>query len=585
MLLKTLVRNKSLNAKQGPEQEQILDRIAKASNGSFVWAILVSELLADTTSLENFTKTLEDFEKSKISVTDLVQRLVLRQDLPATTRTVVGWMTSAERPLTTREIHSLLHEDKTGTEADVDLSSTMQKLEELLFFSDNIIRFKHKSIHHTVSGLVETGKVATPSENKNADIIIKALSYAKSVLKDDHDPTFDEYELETVERTFREHPLLAYTVRYWAVHLRRLGSSKYPKELGNILSNKTIFPLVERAVWGHDLPLLSTLELHKIALQVRQSYLKQPSPAVLQTTIDMALLYDLIGRPADAGPLYYSATKISHNLLFEQLTIDLSERFLRTTEEFVETKRTDTMTRREEIYKVLITLFERQYGATSGQVIQTRTMLARFYEHIHEVQAAAAIYEAIEKAETQVHGRDSTQARGVSDHLNVTLGRSRSQEKIETRKESIFDEDDDDEAEEVLDVTKVTQLLQAAKTERAFVELWQRISTACQSSHSIELHEKNFDVATAYSRFLVNQKRSEEASAVLSSLAREYERSSVALSDRIVSRLSQTASFLQELKQHTAALSILRSTSQIYQSLQREETHQSREIQRQVSCT
>lgn len=561
-----------------------MDRIARASGGSFVWAILVSELLADTKSLEDFTKTLDDFEKSKVPVVDLVQRLVLRQDLSATTRTIVGWMTSAERPLTMLDIQSLLRQDKTSSEHDIDLPSTMQKLEELLFFNDSIIRFKHRSIHHTVSGLVDAGKIAIPSEAKNADIVIRALNYAKGIWKDDHDPSLEEYDLKTFERSLREHPLLVYTVRYWVVHLQRLGSSKHPKELGSVLANKASPALIERAVWSHDLPLIDGLDLHKTALQIRQAHLKQPSPAVLQTTINTAEIYDLLGRPADAAPLYYSGTRISHSLLFEQLTIELAERFLRASDEFTEAKRTETMTRREEIYKTLITLFERQYGASSVQVIQTRTMLAQFYEHIREMQAAAAVYEVIQKAEAQVHGRDSTEARGVSDHLKVMLGRTRSQEQIETRKESIFDEEDEEETEEDLDVARVTQLLQAARTERAFVELWQRISTACQTSHSVELHEKNIDVATAYSRFLVNQKRSEEASAVLSSLAREYERNSVSLSDRIVSRLSQTASFLQELGHMTEALSILRSTSQMYQSLQREETHQSREIQRQVSC-
>lgn len=590
VLLRNLMHTRSLHSKSGPEQEQILERLAKTSNGSFVWAILVSELLSDTNSSEDFTKALDEFEKSKPSVSDLVQRAVLRHDLSPITRTIIGWMTAAERPLSALDIQSLLSSEKTSFEYDSDIHTIIHKiirnLEPLLVFSENILRFKHRYIHSSVSTLVDGGKINIPSETKQPaiDIVVRSLKYTKTVLKDDHDPSLEEFELETIERYFREHPLLPYAVRYWVVHLQRLGTSKQPKELATLLPNTAIHPLIERTVWSHELPLLETLDLYRTACNVRQTNLKQPSPAVLQTNIDTAIIYDLLGKPSDAAPLYYSCTKISHSLLFEQLTIELGQRFIRASDGMTETKRTETMTHREEVYKILITLFERQYGASSTHVVHIRTMLAHFYEHIHEVESAAAIYEVIHEAQTQIHGRDSTQARGVSDHLRVMLGRSKSQEQIATRKESIFDEEDEVESEETLDITRVSQLLQAAKTERAFVELWQRISTVCRSSSSIELHEKNIDVATAYSRFLVNQKRSEEASAVLSSLTREYETNSVSFSDRIVSRLSETASFLRELAQYAAALSILRSTSQIYQSLKREESHQSIEIQRQVSC-
>ena len=580
VLLRRLLR--SLQSRPGPEQEQLLERLAKLAGGSFVWATLSAELLADTKNTDEFNKSLDELEKSRLAIPELVSRLVFKRELSPHTRTILGWITAAQRPLSVLEVERLFAEDTVDTEDLSEVRKALKTLDTLLFSSDNIIRFKHRSIHQSISTLVNSGKINVPNDARGADIVSRGLSYAKTIFAKGEDSavSVDEYDFAKIERTFREHTLLVYVVRYWVLHLQHLGTSRSPNDLANVLPTGTMLSIFERALWSHELPLSEAVDLFKAALHTRQTALKQPNLAVLQTSINTAVTYERLGRTTEAASYYYLGLKASHDLKNEQLTTQLAQIYLRTTETSIETKRTEIMTKREEIYGVLITLFERQYGATSIEVVQMRTMLAQLYEHIQETERAAAIHEVIQTGQSQTG--DTTHTRLATEQLSVKLGRTRSHEKIETKKESIFEVDDEDEVEEALDVVQATRLLQAAKTEREFVELWQRISSASRSSHSIDLHEKNIDIATAYSRFLVNHKRSEEASAVLSTVGREYQSSTVVLSDRIVSRLSQTASLLQELGQHAAALSILRSTSQIYQSFKRQETQQSIEISRQV---
>jgi hypothetical protein len=240
------------------------------------------------------------------------------------------------------------------------------------------------------------------------------------------------------------------------------------------------------------------------------------------------------------------------------------------------------MTRREEVYKILIVLLEKQYGKTSTQVIEVRTMLAQFYEHIHEEAHATEIYRSIHEATVQLYGKDSSEARDTSQHLHVVLGKSKPDQKIETRKDALFDEEDEEHVEENLDLGIVARRLQHAKSEREMVELWQAVSAVSRNTSNVEWHEKNIDVATAYSKFLSSQKRTSEASAILSSVSREYENHQVSLSEQIMSRLRQTAMTMKEFGQYAAALAILKRTSEFYQSLRKQESHQYTETQREV---
>lgn len=425
--LSILARSPHLRSKQGYEQELILDRIARTANGSFVWAILVSQLLVETKTADEFTKSCDEFEKQKPSVSDLVHRTLSRHELHTLTKTIIGWLVSAERPLSIYDLRELFaHGPKPDHDADIE--AALLPLAPILTQDDNIKRFRHRSILTSVSTLVSSGKITIPAETKQSDIIIRGLRYAKTVLRDDPQPSLDEYDFTVAERTFREHSLLPYVVRYWALHLHRLGGN-VPKELATVLPNTTLLSILERIVWNHELPLVQTTELYHFAWDVRQKNLKSPSPVVLQSILNIAIVYETLGKTTEAVSWYYSATKLAHQLQIDTLSTELSHRFLHISESMTSTKRTEIMTRREEIYIILIALLVKEFGVSSTEVVTMRTTLAQFYEYIQEKSKAAEMYEIIHQAVVHVHGHDSHQARGISDHLKVKLGRTKTEEK------------------------------------------------------------------------------------------------------------------------------------------------------------
>lgn len=502
VILRNLAHSHNLTSKPGPEQDHTIERLARAANGSFVWAVLVSQLLSTQKSHGEFAKVLDEIEKTKPSITDLVLRTISRTELSPTTKMVLSWITSAERPLSIFDIRKLLStpmQEESVSDSSPDVHSILHAVESLLMFTDGVVRFKHSEISRAITSLLDSGKITVPTETRQIDVLMRMLKYARTTLDEAIEPTLVEYSPDSMDRLFRQHALLPYVARYWTLHVQRLGGvSKLPKNFNKILPNVTILSLIERTLWSLELPLPQSLDLNKTALDVRRSTLPELSPALLQTALNTAMLYESMRKPLDAAPLYYSATKTSRNLLsnYHPLPVELGYRYLSVTETHIETKLTEIMTRREEVYKIIIVLLEKQYGKSSTQVIEVQTMLAHFYEYIHEEAHATEIYQTIHETTVQLYGKESSEARDTSQHLHVVLGKSKPDRKIETRKDALFDEEDEERMEESLDLETVSRQLRQAKSESEFIELWQSVSSVCHSTTAVEWHERNIDIAT-----------------------------------------------------------------------------------------
>jgi hypothetical protein len=111
------------------------------------------------------------------------------------------------------------------------------------------------------------------------------------------------------------------------------------------------------------------------------------------------------------------------------------------------------------------------------------------------------------------------------------------------------------------------------------------VSSKSRSTQSIQWHEKNIEIATAYSQFLKSQKRSSESSSVLISIWKQYEHSHLSFSESVVSRLTNVAKEMRSVGMQTQALSIFKYASSYFKSGRQEESSISREINQQMSET
>ncbi|KAF1911127.1 hypothetical protein BDU57DRAFT_462289 [Ampelomyces quisqualis] len=605
--LRALVHNHHFHGQRAHDQEHFLDRIIQTAHGSFLYTILMCQILNAQKSPENLTKSLETIEKQKPSIQDVVLQLFNSLNTSSQAKTVVSWILAAERPLTIDEINTLFTIDvQRGTLSDtgVKTNDIISSLEPILTLHERIVRFKHPIVHAALHEFAEKNKIPIPLKDAETDLLLRVLTYAKSVLREKGEPTMDNSDPSIGDRLYHQYHLLEYTVRYWVLHLQQSplapktsGEFKPSNELQKALPESTVFPILEQLVWETQLPMPQAIDLHKLVGTVRRTTFGENHPTVLQTYLAIATSYLLISNPTDSAKYFYLSTTISRKVLSDihPLTLECASHFLKITETLTSTTRTEVMTQRESILIVLITAYERQYGSTSEMVIHTRKVLMELYASLKEEDKVMEIYRLIQQATVDQYGRNSHQARDVQGHLNVVLGKGKDDKSIDRYQESFFHGDDEEELVEIFDISSIVAYLRRAEehsskkeialAEKTYVELWQEVSIKSRSAQSIEWHEKNIEIATAYSKFLKTQNRSSESSAILSSVWQQYEHSQLSFSQSIVSRLTSVAKEMRSVGMHTQALSILKYASSYFKNVRQEESSISREVNQQLTET
>jgi hypothetical protein len=621
--LRALINNHNFHSQKAHDQETMLDRLIQTANGSFLWTILACQILNAQKTPEAVSKVLENLESTKPSAQDLVLRLFTSFDITGKplldmhvsytdpsasdeTKLLLSWILAAERPLTLDEIHILFTVDvQRGTVADkgINVMNTISTLRPLLTIHERIVRFKHPIIHHALHEFANQKKIPIQLKESETDLLLRVLTYAKYNLRDKGEPTLDALDTSLSDRLFRQHPLLEYTVRYWVLHLQQSplapnsGEYKPTAELQKVFPDTTVLAVLEQFCWDTQLPTPHALDLHRLAVTVRRGVFTDNHPSVLQTYLAIATSYLLISKTTEASQYYYWSTKIGTNVLspIHPLTLECASSFLKITESMSTTTRTELMTRREEVLIILITAYERQYGSTSELVIQTRQLLMELYASIHEEEKAVEVYRLIEEATIQQYGRKSHQAQDLQAHLSVVLHKGEGGGYIDGYNQKIFDEEDDEGDMETFDIGSIAIYLRRIKeyiskkefslAEKTYVELWTEVSSKCRTVQSLEWHEKNVEIATAYSQFLKSQKRTSESSAILMTVWQQYEHHQLSYSERIVSRLSVVAKEMKSMGMYASALSIFSFASSYYKNVRQEETSISIEINNEVSET
>ncbi|EFQ95319.1 hypothetical protein PTT_06770 [Pyrenophora teres f. teres 0-1] len=609
--LRSLIHNHHFHGQRPLDQEQLLDRIIRMANGSFLHLTLTCDMLNSQKSPDAFNKMLENFESTKISVQDLVLKLFNMLNPANDAKTLLSWVLAAERPLTLDEIHTLFSVDvQRGTISDkgVNANETFKTLEPLFTLHQRIVRFKHAVIHSTLHDFAITGKIPIPLQDSETDMLLRVLTYTKFVLKDSKvEPTFDTSETTTPDRLFRKHQFLEYAVRYWVLHLQQsplapksTGEFKPTGDLQKVFPETTMFPILESYCWGTQLPVPQALELQKLGLTIRQTIFTRKHPSVLQTYLSIATSYMLVSNTLEATKYLYLCTIVCKEVLspIHPLTLECASQFLKISETQTSTTRTEIMTHREQVLTVLISAYEMQYGSNSEIVIETQKLLAQLYTSINEHDRAKEIWNLVQDSTSDNWGHASYRSNhDMRDEIQIKTGMGKGDREINSYDQSWF-HDGAHGGEEHVDVLTIASIntqidriqehlhrKEFATVEKLYVELWMEVSSKCRSMLAVEWHEKNIAIATSYAQFLKNQKRTSESTSILTSVWQQYESHQLSFAETIVSQLTTVAKEMRSMKAHVQALAIFKFASSYYQSIHREESHASLEISQQLSQT
>ncbi|KAJ6094471.1 hypothetical protein N7467_001984 [Penicillium canescens] len=568
------------------EQETLVDQISEAARGSFLWAKLCTKRARQEHSPENLRKLVDTLVKGKPTIADFVLHAIQSPDVSEDAKLMLVFLATADRPLLTRELITLASinpEKQVVTDYKVDLRKILKPLNSLVFLQDGQVYLRHGLIRSAVLDVFTKGKLTTSIKDRHTDLVTRLLVYIKHTVPEQHEPSLSPMDGRDVAPRVRTNPLLDFAVRYWPRHLKEspvFTSGDVPKEFGKIFPATVTLLLLQTTIWN-NFATPTLVSYQSIVTKLCRQILTPNHVVTLQSMISLAFLYRELNQLPEAIPLFYEITTISRTLLDinHVVTRDMALVFLTLTEDLVTSTKSEIMTQREELFVLIIECFSIYYGEKSEKTIGMIKALIRHYSVTKETEKE-------QRWNLKIHTRTTTEYDADdSRDLSIRLNGHKQQNGFSG---IIFDLGA--ESDEVLDKSQwsfESQIKQAEKyiaeghldwAERLYIEIWQRVS----SGHS---EDEKLKAVLDYSRFLQSQKRTSEASSILSSVWEEHKHSSASLSETSTSHFEQIAKVMSTVGLSVAALSIFKRCSEYYQRTNKTQSSSYQEIQKSIQTS
>lgn len=487
------------------------------------------------------------------------------------------------------------------TSGPIDILHYLRPIVSLVFVADDLVYIRHGIIRHTIDDLIRQKRLSLPVKYRHVDFISRLLTFTKSSLQEDREPSFISLDAPTVDVLFQKSPLLEYTTRYWPLHFKH--SSMYKQNAEPSLENdfKQSFPsvttlaLLEKTCWDEQLPAPVNTEWNTLSQLVRRMTIGENQPATLQSTINCALTYEAQENIQHATTYYYAASKISHAIYSSThtLTMDCSNSFLRLTNSLNVTSRNTITSQREYVLSLLIEAYKIQ--RQTNMLVEMQRTLVSLYTQIDEKSRAEDITRLMNQTTTEVQGSKKIDSEKNSRDLSVDLKQRKRGDEIRTIDFSLFGDEELEEQARGFDTMRLKSMQQDAYTltqhgnvvlaERTWVELWSHVAEQCRKNQTVEWHDRQIETVMSYADFLRGQKRDAEAKQLFLGLWKEYEHNQIARSKSIVSRLTEMAKVMKTVGLSFAALAIFKHVQSYYQSVNAQHSSSYSHIQQEVQNT
>ncbi|MCJ1395329.1 hypothetical protein MMC18_008490 [Xylographa bjoerkii] len=528
------------------DREKIVERLVHAAKGNFLWASLTTASLRQESSHNGFQKAVEAVKDAPLTLKKTIEKLFNALDFTKSdAKLLLSLLVVAERPLTVSELKCLLQVDPARAsyvERKTDINQDIKHAGgSLIIIQNGVVRFRHSAIRSYLMEMPADDQKKSNYETSEKDLVNRVLAYCKFILTKKYEVTFQSVDMAEVKELFNKHPLLDYAIRNWTVHFRRSsyfkagGTIEISDELKGIFPSSTHLALLEWACWEPQASAIEAINMHDLALRIREKVFTEKHESVLQSLIICGNLHKKLSSTTQAGTCYYRAASIGQTILskYSNITITCTTTFLTVTESVTTTTRTEFVSRKEEMLKYIIVACKHQYGKTSDIVIRYYKVLAQLYVDIHEEHEAEIIWRELREIIIVRHGKGSEEETNISEQLTIVLKKGGKQEEVIEYERGIFETTME---LEVWDVRRIKITLELAVSyearndylmaEELYVVLWERMVKHCHHDHhhhGVEIHVSMIDIALEYVRFLRRRGRHEEASSVLICIWAEYE--------------------------------------------------------------
>lgn len=602
ILQEGLSRQKNFSDRDFMEQDDIVDTLLGISDGSMLFATLFVEYLAQQKTTEGFVGALDALRESPPhSPGELVQRLLGIAKLDSDCKAVLSFLAASKRPLYLAEIEILLRADpkSTAPERPGRLSQVIKSIAPFTVTVEGLIFMRHDAIKQALLNIPDSSNVSLHLKERHKDLLIRLLASAGKYLRDVDEPRLGFLTPSEIDKKIASRHLLEYTIRYWVVHFKlsslfkTQNDAQFPQEFASVFPSSVTFALLEASRWRAQYLPVEVVELLTIAYRVRSKLFGLERPSVLQSAIACALYYQTVLSQYDEATEWYAlAVRIGKTVLGLQseLVVTCCTTLLEISQTLVTKTRTKIMTYREEVLIVLVSAYTHQYGPSSKEVLKIYEALAELYKFVGEETKVLEIQVKIR----EVTGLVEEGERGsFGRHHDVVLKKRGREEEVEAFDSLLFGyEEETEEAWTIVQVETTIELAlelvkrgQFTGAEEIFVELWLKLSDYCLTTQVCEWHEKKIQVMLKYAHFLYEQKRVEEASAVLSCCWEEYSTHHVSMFESIILLLKEVAVYMKVVGLISLSLTVFQRCWSWFKSTHKEESQVFKEIVEQIAVT
>lgn len=588
----------SLRALPNSQIHEFAARIATSSNGSFAWADVAIEVVAQEKTLTNISKTLDSLPKN---LKDLINRLVSTIDLgDKDTRAILAWMLAAQRPLFVDEVKNLLQIDCSALQITERFNNPEEDIQRacgaLINITDGILRFRTLAIRHHLVELA-AGVKDFSNSSKNAfpfhiaeasyDLCLRSLAYIKLVLDRTYPIAVEFLTQEQLIEVFNEHSFLEYASRYWANHFRASPMHQYPKDHKLTGTFKAVLPDLVSLARIEGTCLRAQYDLHEscdlllLCVKLRRMVFGDESQSVLQTTINLAMTRQrLLNQQSNI--YYHEAFKLARKLLSadNETTLTCAQRYIDSVRTM--TKATET----EETLTYIIEVQRKEYGVSHERTISYMRKLAEYYLAIKETTKASSLYIELYEILTSKYGHHHAETEAVYQKLTTTATKdqlTQINKKQQTSAEKTLEVSDTRRVDSTKDVFKqYEQDKNVEKAEEVMVNYWREISEKSRTSRDVKVQEQQVDVTMEYVQFLQRQNRKEEATTILNGLYLELEKST-SYSDTKISWIQRIGNELKSMGSTSAARGVFSYLWSYYRSTGQQTTKEAQTVAKSLS--
>ncbi|KAI9157950.1 hypothetical protein HJFPF1_05935 [Paramyrothecium foliicola] len=523
-------------------RDQLIEELTAKAKGNFLWAFYAGRLL-QSASQESYAGLKQSIGAD---IPHILQQVVSEKRLQndETLRLILSFMLVTTRPLTIDEFTHLLAINTTkriSEKQTVDiLKYVPEKCGDIVIIRGGRLHFRSSTVRSYLS--TQMGKTLLSSKDAHLQLLLRSLLYARLHLQVDREPLLGNLENNVAEELVSSRQLLLYVVEYWTLHLKESGlisaggEFTLPDGFAEIFPDTVTFALLERTYWTRSYSSEIIISYHELGLKVRKATFGEKHITVLQSLITLSHAHRHISTTSNHSASYLvQAIRLGISLFSETSVIvgACVSLFLLWTETIVITERTEIITYREEVIKIMIKICKHKYGHSSNEVVRWYEKLAKLYVAINEKHQATIVYRELYEIIIVRDGKKSEKAKEIGSafgSLGVILKGDDAEKDIGGLEILIFETNEDLEVSDKMSITMTIRLAQSYVAsgklflaERLYINLWRRITALCTADARVEIHIAKIQIALEYVKFLHKYKRSEEATNILICLWAEYE--------------------------------------------------------------